>query len=101
MKSPSSFEPSRKSSQERPRNCLILNHFPTLKFAHPATHAKHTTCALFTKHKGVWGIRPKTGTGKNYFVGVTTGSGSFAPSKSTKTWFNFALIWPRSCAFVM
>src|ERR1700722_2877641 len=101
MKSPTSFEAARKTSFTHSRNPRLLNHFHSPKIAHPATHSKHTTCTLFTKHRGVWGLRPKTGNEKNYFEGAASGACSFAPSRSTKTWFNFALIWPRSCAFVI
>src|ERR1700722_15092042 len=64
------------------------------------TQNKHT-CALFTKTGGYRGFLPKTGKGKIYFDEIGAAAGSFAPNRSTKTWFNFALIWPRSCAFVM
>src|SRR5437868_739942 len=76
-----------------------ISPFPKSHTPQPAQN-KHT-CALFTKHRGYRGIRPRTGIGKNYFEATGAGAGSFAPSRSTKTWFNFALICPRSCAFVM
>ena len=85
-----------------PCNPLIPNHFPIPKTAHSRNPRKtHHLRTLHQNIGGYGGIRPKTGNGKIYFEGLGAATGSFAPSKSTKTWFNFALIWPRSCAFVM
>ena len=53
------------------------------------------------KTMGGIGYPYQNGNRKIYFEGVGAAVGSFPPSKSTKTWFNLAFIWPRSCAFVM
>ena len=102
MNSPSSFEPTQQTRITHSRNPILSNDFPIPKTAHPGNPRK--THHLRTLHKnmgGYRGIRPKTGIEKIYFEVLGATVGSFAPSKSTKTWFNFAFICPRSCAFVM
>src|SRR5262249_22689210 len=104
MKRPSSFEQPIKSGSFHLRNSLRFNHFPIPEFAHPFNPRKTRHLRTLPKIWGVWGYHSKNGIGnqtESYFAGVGATDGSFAPSKSTTTWFNSALIWPRSCAFVM
>lgn len=84
------------------RNPRLSNHFPIPKTAHFRNPRKTNTLAHSSQNIGVYGVSSQNGKrGKNYFEGAGEEIGCFAPSKSTKTWFNFARICPRSCAFVM
>jgi hypothetical protein len=101
MKSPTSIE-SPEAQFTHSRNPRILNNFPIPKNAHTRNSRKKNTLAHSSqKHGGYGDLLPKLGNEKNYFDGAGVGTASFAPSRSTNTWFNFALNWPRSCAFVM
>ena len=82
---PLHFQPFPHSQNRTPNNLRNISDLRTL-----------------AKTMGGMGVSvPKRDSEKIYFEGIGAATGSFAPSKSTNTWFNFALIWPRSCAFVM
>jgi hypothetical protein len=106
MNSPSPFEPADQTHSTTSRNPFIPNHFPIPKTAHHRNSRKTNTLAHSSQKHGGYGVsvpNRESGIGnrKIYFEGLGSAAGSFAPSRSTRTWFNFALIWPRSCAFVM